>query len=177
MNRDESNTYQPTVENLRIIGYVNSIDSDSWIISESENDIVNKVCVEDKNLQIDIEKYNSYIKNKSLIESASPNLKTINSAKTEFFDKQINVFGYLKLDDYYNWGYSKSQETHYSFKLYDGTQTVQVYFPKSSSKEIFDLLKTTNKLAVKITGIAYKRYQEDNFGNILIEGIKYEILK
>ncbi|MEY4603817.1 MAG: hypothetical protein RIT43_1109 [Bacteroidota bacterium] len=177
MNRDESNTYQPTVENLRIIGYVNSIDSDSWIISESENDIVNKVCVEDKNLQIDIEKYNSYIKNKSLIESASPNLKTINSAKTEFFDKQINVFGYLKLDDYYNWGYSKSQETHYSFKLYDGTQTVQVYFPKSSSKEIFDLLKTTNKLAVKITGIAYKRYQEDNFGDILIEGIKYEILK
>jgi hypothetical protein len=177
MNRDESNTYQPSLENLRIIGYVNSIDMDSWIISESENNVVNKVCVEDKNLQIDIDKYNSYIKNKSLIESASPNLKTINSAKTDFFDKQINVFGYLKLDDYYNWGYRNSKETHYSFELNDGSQRVHVYFPKSSSKEIFDILKTTNKIAVKITGIAYKRYQEDNFGNLLIEGIKYEILK
>lgn len=177
MNRDESNPYKPVVENLRIIGYVNSIDSDSWFISESENNIVNKICVEDKNLQLDIKKYNSYIKNKSLIESASPNLMTINSAKTEFFDKQINVFGYLKLDDYYNWGYRKSQETHYSFRLYDGSQTVHVYFSKSSSKEIFDLLKTTNNLPVKITGIAYKRYQEDSFGDLLIEGIKYEILK
>ena len=177
MNRDLANDYSPIVENLRLIGYVNSIEHDSWVIENPENNVEYKISLEDKNLQTDIEKYNSFEKNKLIIEKAVPNLKTINSAKTEFFDKNVSLYGYLKMDDYYNWGYNNSKESHYSFRLSDGSETVNVYFSKSRSKEIFDILKTTNKIAVRITGIPYKGYQEENYGNILIEGISYEILK
>ena len=177
LNRDETNSYKPVIEDLRIIGYINSVNYDSWLVGKTETNIEDKISLEDKNLQKDIEKFNSYIKNKSIIESANPNLKTINSAKTEYFDKQTTFYGYLKLDDYFNWGYNNSQETHYSFKLNDGAATVQIYFSKGISKELFDKLKSTNQIAVKIIGIPYKKYQESNFGNILIEGVKYEILK
>jgi hypothetical protein len=167
-----------TIIDNRLIGHVNSIEFDNWIIENNQAGNIIRLSMEDPNLSNEIKKYESYLKVKELISNPSLKLKTLNAAKVEYYDKEIVVFGYINLDSYYNWGYRNSDLTHYSFKLKDENyETVHIYMNKLNSKKLFDELTNNEDLAVKIKGIPYKNKQEANFGNILIEGISFEILK
>ena len=106
------------------------------------------------------------------------NIKTLNSIKTEYYNKQISICGYLKLDNYYNYGYSNYSETHYSFDLYDGNvfNNVHVYIKKEIASALFDFLKNNEIVPIKLNGIAFSDKQ-GNSSEIMIEGLSFEILK
>jgi len=167
-----------TIQDQRLIGYTNSVEYNNWIIDNNQAGEVLRVNVEDPNLLKEIKKYESYLKAEELITNPPLKIKVLNSARIEYYDKQVIIYGYIDLDDYYNYGYNNSQATHYSFKLKDKNyESVQIYMNKLNSKKLFDQLTNDKDLAVKITGIPYKNKQIDNFSSILIEGISFEILK
>lgn len=169
--------FSKTKENLRLIGFVNSIDFDNWIL---ENDQVGqpiKQNLEDSNLKNDIKKFESYITNKSLIDNAPLKLKTINAAKLDYYQQQVTLYGYIDLNNYYNYSYSGTESIFYSFKLSDNEyNSANIYFKKVNSKKLFDLISQEGELPVKIIAIN-KDKQDGNFGKILLEGISFELLK
>lgn len=174
----KKDNYNKTVENQRLIGYINSIEYNNWIIDNNQAGEPIRINVEDQNLLKEIKKYEGYLKAEELITNPPLKLKVLNSARFEYYDKQVVIFGYIDLSDYYNYGYTNSQETHYSFKLQDTNyESVQIFMNKLNSKKLFDQLTNDKDLAVKITGIAYKDKQINNIGSIMIEGISFEILK
>lgn len=171
------NDYSKTKEDLRLIGFVNSIEFDNWTI---ENDITAqpiKQNIEDINLKNDIKNFESYIKIQSLIDNPPLKLKTINAAKLDYFQQQVTLYGYIDLGDYYNYTYSGTESTHYSFKLSDNDfGYANIYFKKANSKSLFDLISREGKVPVKIVAIN-KDKQEGNIGYILLEGLSFELLK
>jgi uncharacterized protein YmfQ (DUF2313 family) len=173
----KQNDYSKTKENLRLIGFVNSIEFDNWII---ENDQVGKpikLNLEDSNLKIDIKNFESYLKNKSLIDNAPLKLKTLNAAKFDYYQQQVTLYGYIDIDNYYNYSYYGTESSHYSFKLSDNEYDyANIYFKKVNSKNLFDLVSREGKVPVKIIAIN-KDKQEGNIGHILLEGISFELLK
>ena len=171
------NDYSKTKENLRLIGFVNSIEYDNWIIENDNTGQPIKLNLEDLNLKNDIKAFDSYIKNKSLIDNSLLKLKTINAAKLDYYQQQVTLYGYIDLDKYYNYSYYGTESTYYSFRLSDNNYSdVHIYFKKVNSKNLFDLVSREGKVPVKIVAIN-KDEQEGNFGNILLEGISFEILK
>ncbi len=113
-----------------------------------------------------------------LISKQALSLKRLNIAKTEYYDKEMEILGYLRVDDYYNWGYVDAHRTHYSFKLHDKHyEAVQVYFRKEVSTNLFDALINTDKIPVKIRAVAYRNKQDDDSSRILFEGISLEVLQ
>ena len=169
--------YSKTKENLRLIGFVNSIEYDNWIIENDKTGQPIKLNLEDLNLKNDIKAFESYIKNQSLIDNAPLKLKTINAAKLDYYQQQVTLYGYIDLGKYYNYTYYGTESTHYSFKLSDNEYNyANIYFKKVNSKNLFDLVSREGKVPVKIVAIN-KDKQEGNFGDILLEGISFEILK
>jgi hypothetical protein len=173
----KQNDYSKTKENLRLIGFVNSIEFDNWIIENDKTGQPIKQNLEDLNLKNDIKKFETYIKNQSLIDNAPLKLKTINAAKLDYYQQQVTLYGYIDLDNYYNYAYYGTESTHYSFKLSDNDfGYANIYFKKANSKSLFDLVSREGKVPVKIVAIN-KDKQEGNIGYILLEGISFEILK
>jgi len=169
--------YSKTKENLRLIGFVNSIEYDNWIIENDKTGQPIKQNLEDPNLKNDIKNFESYIKNQSLIDNAPLKLKTINAAKLDYYQGQVTLYGYIDLGNYYNFTYYGTESTHYSFKLSDNEYNyANIYFKKVNSKNLFDLVSREGKVPIKIVAIN-KDKQEGNFGDILLEGISFEILK
>jgi len=196
----DNNKYRPLLENVRLIGYINSIESDSYInlnensrISlESPNLIDDKKQYDLKKTQIiqeeikkeeeraerdkarkEKEYFSELIKSRTVLP-----LKVLNSSSVEYFDKVVELYGFLELSDYYNYGYDDKEASHYSFKLKDPDYAVvQIYFLKQNCKPIYELLTSKKKVAVKVKAVAKKYLQEGNWGNILMEGISYEVLE
>lgn len=173
----KQNDYSKTKENLRLIGLVNSIEFDNWIIENDKTGQPIKQNLEDINLKNDIKDFESFIKNQSLIDNAQLKLKTINAAKLDYYQKQVTLYGYIDIDNYYNYTYYGTESTYYSFKLSDNEYNfANIYFKKANSKNLFDLVSKEGKVPVKIVAIN-KDKQEGNFGYILLEGISFELLK
>ncbi len=173
----KQNDYSKTKENLRLIGFLNSIEFDNWIIENDQAGKPIKVNLEDSNLKNDIKNFESYLKNKSLIDNAPLKLKTLNAAKFDYYQQQVTLYGYIDIDNYYNYTYYGTEATHYSFKLSDNAyDNAHIYFKKVNSKNLFDLVSREGKVPVKIVAIN-KDKQEGNIGYILLEGISFEILK
>ena len=103
--------------------------------------------------------------------------KGLNASKSDYYNKNIELCGYISISNYYNYGYDNADDTHYSFRLTENhNDMVQVYFKKGISKNLFDKLLETNELIVKIEAIPDKTKNKNNHDDILLEGIKYEIL-
>lgn len=112
-----------------------------------------------------------------IISNQPISLKRINAAKTEYCGMELEIYGYLELSDYYNWGYEDSENSHYSFKLRDNKgERVVVYFKKSISKDLFNKLVDVDELPVKLKVIAYQSKQ-GIAGDLLLEGLSYEIIE
>jgi hypothetical protein len=104
-------------------------------------------------------------------------LKALNASKSDYYNKNIKLCGYLSISTHYWNGYNNADDTHYSFLLTDKYgYTAQVYFMKGTSKNLFDKLIETDDLLVNIEVIPDKTKNKDNHDDILLEGIKYEIL-
>ncbi len=104
-------------------------------------------------------------------------LKALNASKSDYYNKNIKLCGYLSISTHYYNGYNNADDTHYSFLLTDKYgYTAQVYFIKGTSKNLFDKLIETDDLLVNIDAIPDKTKNKDNHDDILLEGIKYEIL-
>ena len=104
-------------------------------------------------------------------------LKALNASKSDYYNKNIELCGYLSISTHYWNGYNNADDTHYSFLLTDKYgYTAQVYFKKGISKPLFDKLINTDYLLVNIEVIPDKNKNKDNHDDILLEGIKYEIL-
>ena len=104
-------------------------------------------------------------------------LKALNASKSDYYNKNIKLCGYLSISTHYYNGYDNADDTHYSFLLTDKYgYTAQVYFKKDISKPLFDKLINTDYLLVNIEVIPDKTKNKDNHDDILLEGIKYEIL-
>ena len=177
LNKDQ-NSFNKTVNNIRLIGYINSIDNDNWIIEPDASGKDSKIQLEDPNLSNEIKKYENYLKADALITNPPLKIKTLNAARVEYYEKQVVLYGYLSIDSYYNYGYRDSEITHYSFDLNDKEfGSVQVYMRKVISKNLFDQLTTKKALAVKVTAIPYKIKQESNFGDVLLEGLSVEVIE
>jgi hypothetical protein len=105
-------------------------------------------------------------------------LKALNASKSDYYNKNIKLCGYLSISTHYYNGYNNADDTHYSFLLTDKYgYTAQVYFIKGTSKNLFDKLIETDDLLVNIEAIPDKTKNKDNHDDILLEGIKYEILQ
>ena len=112
-----------------------------------------------------------------VIESQSISLKRIHVAKTEYYGKELEIYGYIQVDDYYNCKYRDSEKTHYSFSLRDNDRTkISVYFKKSISKDLFNELIEADKLPVKVKVIPYT-YKQGRVCDIMVEGLEYEIIE
>ena len=202
MASKDPNSYHQILENIRLIGFVNSVLVDSYYVEE-ENGSTKKISIESpsineeqnqyqqKKVKIqEKEKQDLLLKEKKeqdrkereyfnkLILSQQISLKQLNASRIEYYEKPIELLGYIELSDYYNYGYSKSESTHYSYKLRDPNgDIVQIYFLKSKSKTLFDILSQKDKIAVKVKVVASSNLQEKNFGNVLLEGISFEKLE
>ena len=108
---------------------------------------------------------------------AATKLKALNASKSDYYNKNIKLCGYLSISTHYYNGYDNADDTHYSFILTDKNgYTAQVYFKKGISKTLFNKLIKTDDLLVNIDAIPDKTKNKDNHDDILLEGIKYEIL-
>lgn len=200
-SKDPSSYYQ-LLENIRLIGFVNSVVNDSYYVDE-ENGVAKKINVESPNLleeqkQFQLKKDNILEKEKqekllkeqkererkekeyfdNIILSQPISLKQLNASRIEYYSKTLELSGYLVLSDYYNYGYGKSEATHYSFRLKDPNgDDIQIYFLKEKCKPFFERLSKTSKIPVKVKVIAYLNLQEQNIGNLLMEGISIEELQ
>ena len=115
---------------------------------------------------------------KFITSHTSVNLKGLNASKSDYYNKNIELCGYISISTYYNYGYDNADDTHYSFLLTaNHNDMVQVYFKKGISKNLFDKLLETNELLVKIEAIPNKNKNKNNHDAILLEGIKYEIVE
>lgn len=104
-------------------------------------------------------------------------LKALNASKSDYYNKNIKLCGYLSISTHYWNGYNNADDTHYSFLLTDKYgYTAQVYFKKDISKPLFEKLINIDDLLVNIEVIPDKNKNKDNHDDILLEGIKYEIL-
>ncbi|GEM_PF-1908252 len=110
-----------------------------------------------------------------LIESKSVNYKRLSAAKTEYYGKEFDVYGYIELSDYYNCGYGDSESSHYSFVIKDGNRyDLRVYFKKSISQNLFDLLVDNDKLPVRLKVKGTKK--DEGICDLMCEGIDFEII-
>ena len=165
-----------TVDNIRLIGFVNSIENDSWIIDE--NSKTNRISLEDKNLANEKIKYDNFLKYENLVANPPLKLKILDAAKTEYYDKQITLYGRLKIDSYYNCGYLNTESSYYSFKLSDNEwKTIQIYFKKTECTELVNQLKEKDEITVKVIAIPISSKQNENWCSIMLEGVSFEILK
>jgi hypothetical protein len=98
----DSKSYKKTVNDNRLIGFVNSIEFDNWIIENDASGKEVKLNMEDPNLSNEIKKYENYLKSQELINNPPLKLKPLNAAKVEYYDKQVILYGYINLDSYYN---------------------------------------------------------------------------
>lgn len=107
---------------------------------------------------------------------AATKLKALNASKSDYYNKNIKLCGYLSISTHYWNGYNNADDTHYSFLLTDKYgYTAQVYFKKDISKPLFEKLINIDDLLVNIEVIPDKTKNKDNHDDILLEGIKYEI--
>jgi len=61
---------------------------------------------------------------KQQTQATAENLHTIREVETDqpsFLDQPFLLKGVIEVSDYYSWGYNRAQQTHYSFKINDGT--------------------------------------------------------
>jgi hypothetical protein len=96
-------------------------------------------------------------------------LKALNASKSDYYNKNIKLCGYLSISTLYYNGYSFLLTDKHGY-------TAQVYFKKGINKTLFDKLINTDYLLVNIEVIPDKTKNKDNHDDILLEGIKYEIL-
>lgn len=133
-----------------------------------------------KNLRTEVQRAQKMIKETDYLERhSSIKFKVINASKSDYYNKNIELSGYISISNYYNYGYDNADDTHYSFLLADKqhSDTVQVYFKKGISKTLFDKLIETEELLVKIEAIPNKTKNKNNHDAILLEGIKYVIVE
>jgi hypothetical protein len=168
-------SFKKTVDNIRLIGYVNSIENDNWIIDE--NSKTNRISLEDANLANEKIKYDNFLRYENLIANPPLKLKMLDAARTEYYDKQITLYGRLKIDSYYNCGYLNTESSYYSFALSDNEwKTIRIYYKKTECAELINQLKEKDEITVKVIAIPIKSKQNERC-SIMLEGISFVILK
>ncbi len=76
--------------------------------------------------------------------------KVLLAAVPEFYGKKVTLYGTLEIDDYYNYKYGDAQETHYSFSLDTGGESLAVYGPKSAFRDLFLHLADVDEMGSKV---------------------------
>jgi len=118
-----------------------------------------------------------------LMQNQMPSFAMLSAVPGDYLEKRLILYGYAKLSGYYNCGYSEAQDSYYSVELFNrGSRLIYVYFPKSSSRELFELLgkASSDGIPMKIEAVEL-RTRYDPVGvcksDFLAEGISWEVLK
>jgi hypothetical protein len=100
-------------------------------------------------------------------EALRASIKTIKEVETDqsaFLDKRLVIGGRIDVDNYYNWKYGDAQDTHYSFRVSDGTGLAHLYADRVFGKILRDdILKAGSALRGSFSiRIESERYDEDS---------------
>lgn len=73
-------------------------------------------------------------------------LEIVKASITEYYGKPLTFYGFIEIDDYYNYKYIRAQKTHYSFRFVssDG-ERIHVYGAKRNFGDLFKLLAKQKK--------------------------------
>lgn len=125
-------------------------------------------------------------KAEELISKQKPSLKIITHTLDEYLDKEIDVYGYCELDDYYNYEYINSQSTHYVIMVSDkrSYDKIKVYFIKNSkNKKLLDILDQRDPVPMKLKIIFLSSKNADSNGRLItnmgmpqFEGLSWEVI-
>ncbi|HEY5591013.1 MAG TPA: hypothetical protein VIK55_08335 [Paludibacter sp.] len=112
-----------------------------------------------------------------LISDQRPKFKIIRATAVEYIDKEISIYGYCSLSQYYFGGYEDSNKTHYCINIEDNEGiSLTVYFEKSKNKELFNLLSESDRVPLKLKIVNLS----DRFHPILpqlFEGLSWKMIK
>lgn len=91
-------------------------------------------------------------KAEQLISDQRPRFKVIKSTIVEYLDKEITVYGFCTMSDYYNGlGYRDASSTHYCTSIMDNKgESFHVYFEKSKNKDLFNLLSEKDRVPLEL---------------------------
>jgi len=116
-----------------------------------------------------------------IIKKQRPTFKMLNSAQPEYIGKKLILYGYATLSNYYNWGYSDAQTSHYSVKLENlNYEWIYIYFPKANNRKLFELLGQATlreKIPLRVEVIELKSRYEGGSIYYLAEGLSWKVLK
>lgn len=115
-----------------------------------------------------------------IIKNQKPNFKLITADMQSYIGKEMELYGYASLYDYFNYGYGDSKKTHFNVSFKDGKGDVNVYFKINKFKDLMVLLSEKENLPIKIKGIIYRNKITEVDGTLtqpLFEGLKWEELK
>lgn len=117
------------------------------------------------------------------IETNKVSLKKLQIDTKKYVNKEIILYGYLKLKDYYNYTYKGSKSTHYSTDFSDKdfwiTDSIPIYWDRESFEGLIDKLDNTKVTMVKIKIILLPEKFEENpkySSQAMFEGLEIEVL-
>jgi|JI10StandDraft_1071094.scaffolds.fasta_scaffold795103_1 hypothetical protein len=120
---------------------------------------------------------------KKKIEGNKVSLKKLKLDTKKYVNKEITLYGYLKLRDYYNYTYKGSKSTHYSTDFSDKdfwiTDSISIYWDRESFEGLIDKLDDTKVTMVKIKIILLPEKYEENpkySSQAMFEGLEIEVL-
>lgn len=119
---------------------------------------------------------------KKKVEGNKVSLKKLKLDTKKYVNKEITLYGYLKLRNDYQDTYKGSKSTHYSTGFSDAeffiTNYIYIYWDKESFSDLIDKLddKKETKVKVKIILLPEKFEENNRYGSETFEGLEIEVL-
>jgi hypothetical protein len=97
--------------------------------------------------------------------------REVESDQPSFLDQPFVLKGRIEISNYYNYGYQKAEQTHYSFRINDGTgHHCDAYMERGIAGNLRpQLLSAGGPLKGLFTVVLLRRRYEANAGNLLVE--------
>ncbi len=120
----------------------------------------------------------SQTKAEQLISNQKPRFKVIRSTITEFQDKELIVYGYCTLHDYFNGlGYREANITHYCVAVENNDfERIYAYFEKNENEKLLQILSESDRvpMKLKISCLSSKFQME---AGPQFEGLSWQLIK
>lgn len=119
-------------------------------------------------------------KKKKIIKDQRPTFKMLNAMPSDYLEKRLTVYGYATIGSYYNYGYRNANTSHYQVRLGDlDYQAIDIYFPKSKNKKLFELLgqASSDGVQLKVEVIELESRYVSHCTQYLAEGISWGVMK
>jgi hypothetical protein len=113
-------------------------------------------------------------------EEIPKNLRTVREVESDqpsFLDQPFLLKGTIEISNYYNWGYQRAEQTHYSFRINDGTgHRCDAYMERGIAGELRQqLLSAGGPLKGLFTVVLLRGRYEANASEVFVELLDYRL--